>query len=602
MFVSRSFSRSRGFTLIETLSALLVFSLVTIGLVPLFLSSLRGPNLSRSYTIGKNVGVEAMERVRGLPLFVSRGAQNQAVDVLDLYYPRASGPGYAAGVYQTTCVGGARSAAALHCPRDVPTGYTVRFTASFVAANGQTVVLPPSDYDAALAGKDDPPSQLIRMAITTSWSIQGRNRSYTLTTLLAARSSDLRLSGVAILNHIVKVSTSYRSSQIYDLTALGGNVESRIETRSASVADQAVRPARLELVNATDPAAATQTLEGDTAVLHAPPTAPIAAQADAAGGVLSLLGQQVAGINRTLAGPSTPIEATLTAAADGEVPKASGGFDFTTADGGPSFWVDQPQAARGETPACLITPEECLRLLSGSRMVSMTSPLRGWASTKTGALGSFDRGVTGGAHAEFVELNLLPVQFANSPSGGPLLALRNFSADVACSATANAFSVSSSATWAGTLRYWGVSDPLTGVGGYVDVPVSSTLPLSIGNPLVYAQPRPVDGDADGDGDRDDDLNSLSGDLFLFPIADHGHAHEDGSRNHGGFLEELRVSSGTSRTDAQRGRTASATTAGNLGGALRIRTVPLPTAADSGYNPAPITLQIGSLECATEDAR
>lgn len=593
MLITCARADTRGFTLVEVLSALLVFSLVTLGLVPLFLTSLRGTNLSRSFTIGKNIGVESMERVRGLPFFVSRAAQNKPVDVLDLYYPRY----ISTGVYISNCTGGARPSTAIHCPRDIPAGYSISFRATFVAADGQTTVVPPLGYDAAVVGRDEPPTQLVRMRITTSWSFQGRDRSYAVATLLGARISDLRVSGVALANHAVKINTAYRAAQIYDLSAVGGNVESRIETRSASVADQAVRAARLELVNTSDPTEATQAFEGDTAILHAPPTSPTVAETDAPGGTLSLLGQLLAGVNRSLAGPAMPVEARLAASAAGETPKASGGFELSIADGEPSLWVDQPQAARGENEGCVTAPASCLRLLAGAELVEVPSTLRGWALTETGALGSVDRGVRGRAHTEFAELSLLPVEFANRPGGAPLVLIRNFAADVACDATANAFTVSSSATWSGTLRYWQVSDPLTAAAGYVDVPISSTTPLSIGpaanqsNPMVYSARRTEAAET-----------SMAGDLFLFPIQDHGHVHENGSSNHGGFLEELRVSNATSRTDAQRGRTASATTTGNLGGAVRIRTVPLPTATGSGYSPAPITIQVGSLECETEDRR
>ena len=60
-----------GLTLVETMAALLVFALVTLGTFPLLASALRGGNLSRSGTVGKNLAQEALERIRGLPYFVS---------------------------------------------------------------------------------------------------------------------------------------------------------------------------------------------------------------------------------------------------------------------------------------------------------------------------------------------------------------------------------------------------------------------------------------------------------------------------------------------------------------------------------------------------
>ncbi len=79
----------RGFTLIEVMAALVVFSLMTLGIVPLLLSSMKGSELSQSYAIGKNLAVEAMERVRGLPYYVKFDTQKDGrpIDLLDLYYP-----------------------------------------------------------------------------------------------------------------------------------------------------------------------------------------------------------------------------------------------------------------------------------------------------------------------------------------------------------------------------------------------------------------------------------------------------------------------------------------------------------------------------------
>ncbi|HEX2196941.1 MAG TPA: type II secretion system protein, partial [Actinomycetota bacterium] len=57
--------REGGFTLVETLAAMMIFSLVTLGTTPLLLSSIRGATLSGSFTVGKNLASEAMERVRG---------------------------------------------------------------------------------------------------------------------------------------------------------------------------------------------------------------------------------------------------------------------------------------------------------------------------------------------------------------------------------------------------------------------------------------------------------------------------------------------------------------------------------------------------------
>lgn len=604
-------SASGGFTLVETLAALLVFSLVTIGLIPLMAASLRGPNLSRSFTVGKNIAVEAMERVRGLPFYRSQTAAAGDVDVLDYYFPRydAASP----TVFTTICVGGARVLPS--CPRDVPSGYTVTFRASFVAADGGTVLTPPATYDSDVAAADEPPSQLLRMTVTTSWQLLGQARNYTLDTVVGARLSDLAVQGVAIVNYGVKVSTSFEGSEQHSLTVTAGNSDSRIETRSASVADQAVRVARLELVNVTDPTEPDLVEEGDVELLHAPPTPPTPVDASAPAVALSLLGLQVAGVDETLAGESAP-EADLEVDVSSELPRAQGGFTFGSpageADGEMDVWVDHPHALRFTEESCgdaddgeegeSEDPGCALRLLPGADLVQLRQQLgeslSGWALTETGAVGSFDRGVRGRAHVEFPQLALFPTTFA--PDG--VFLVESFQADVSCDATANAFSAAASAGWGATIRYW------DGLANAYSTPMSVSVsappaagtdplrPLRDQNPIILVDP-------DVSAERVE--GSAAGDVHLFPAV-HEHPRGDGTlvrHEHQGYLRDLQgLRNPRTVPDAQSGRTAVANTTGSVGGAISIDTVPIPTAEDSGFNPTAIGVLLGSLECRTEDAR
>ncbi len=89
----------QGFSLVEVLAAMSVFGIITLGTVPLVLTSLKGAALSRSYTVGKNLAVQAMERARGLPYYVDFPTQKayasdtgapRKVDLLDMYYPSST--------------------------------------------------------------------------------------------------------------------------------------------------------------------------------------------------------------------------------------------------------------------------------------------------------------------------------------------------------------------------------------------------------------------------------------------------------------------------------------------------------------------------------
>jgi prepilin-type N-terminal cleavage/methylation domain-containing protein len=134
----RLLRREQGYTIVEVMAALVVFALVTVAVVPLLSTSIRSSLLGNTYAVGKNLTVQAMERIRGLPYFISYTAQSGKVDVLDLYFPdktsataeqryTASDPAY---TFTTTCTSEASANPA--CPKNLPAGYTVIVSAQFV--------------------------------------------------------------------------------------------------------------------------------------------------------------------------------------------------------------------------------------------------------------------------------------------------------------------------------------------------------------------------------------------------------------------------------------------------------------------------------------
>jgi len=158
-----------GFSLVETMWALLVFSIITLGTVPLLLGALRGAALSSSYTVGKNAAVEAIERARDLPYHISYSSQDSKVDVLDLYFPGLTG-GYDAATktFTTTCT--PATTASVPCPKALAGGYTVVFEAQFVNPTTTTPetynpVAPATGYEWSSAVADTPPSQLLKLNV-----------------------------------------------------------------------------------------------------------------------------------------------------------------------------------------------------------------------------------------------------------------------------------------------------------------------------------------------------------------------------------------------------------------------------------------------------
>lgn len=280
-----------GFSLIEVLAALFVFTLLTLGLIPLLTSSIRGSNTARADTIGKNVALKAMERVRGLPYHISYATSTDRVDVLDLYYPNddPGSPGLVTvgGVtlYRTTCP----AAGTPECPVDIPDGYTIRFDAQFVdpvttgaqptpgeTATSYANVPPRAGYQWDSPTNDRPERQILQMAITASWTVGGTNESYTITSLVSDRDfGERKTKATATMSYALDVYTAYDANAGggTDLSAANAFIatsESDIEGRRLSTARQTSTAVRGEIQESAG--GSLGTVVGATSnVLQAPP-------------------------------------------------------------------------------------------------------------------------------------------------------------------------------------------------------------------------------------------------------------------------------------------------------------------------------------------
>ena len=282
----------QGFSLVEVLAAMSVFGIITLGTVPLVLTSLKGAALSRSYTVGKNLAVQAMERARGLPYYVDFPTQKayasdtgapRKVDLLDMYYPSYD----ASGVFTTTCTDSVADRQRPECPKEVPPNYTVVFKARFVSAVAsgssetyQTKVAPgsyawnPSTY----SGQDRPPTQLVELTVTASWQMRDATRSFSLKGLIGDRPyGKVTVDGAANLNYLVRATTVLvdASGGRRRVVGTAGMSESGVQTKTISSADQTVRAAQLQLFDVpSDPSLQGTLLEeqaGASAGYHAAP-------------------------------------------------------------------------------------------------------------------------------------------------------------------------------------------------------------------------------------------------------------------------------------------------------------------------------------------
>lgn len=578
-----------GFTLMEVLAALMVFTIVTLGVIPLLAASLRGSNLARTSNVAKNLGVRAMERVRGLPYhrgLVTDGTTIVPVDVLDFYHPGEAQP--------TVTVCDSTTGGRPACPQNIPDGFKITFRATFVKGDGVTPLSPAAyDYDATDATKEEPPSSLLHMKITVGWkAVTGQNRSFELDGLVGDRAfGGLDVRGVAHIEYGVQVLTSLEDAatdQVYALSAFAGSSRSDVQVRVDETADQTVEAATMTLTD--ELGAVRDKAVGAVADLHAPPSQPVVPDVnDTTPDTVALPnGLEVGGVEGSLADD-------LRVAASGDTPAAEGAFSLLTTGEVSRFWVDNPAARRGPRGIDL-------RLIPTAKLLSLAvmdgSSVEGSASAVTGASGV--AGVESTATVSVSSLRLFPTQFildqvdpdnqlgtADDRPGaeyrGAVVAVDDFTATVACEGSGVGAVSNPTITWSATLRYW--SDPRDGLtnGAYVSVPLSATAasdPLrgipNLATVLAYEQPASNVPDVDE-----------AGDIYLF---------DDPDADRNGYLRSWAASVGAANnasiTDDKRASEA------DVDGAIRIDTADVP-AVDEEF---PFRITMGSLNCEAVDFR
>lgn len=602
-----------GFSLVETLAALIVFGLITLGLIPLLASSIRGSNTSRTATVGKNLAVEAVERVRGFPFYISYGTQARKVDVLDLFYP-ARTPTFGGGTctgflssgtatctstsytangpsYITTCP----NASNIACPNNIPSGYTLTFDMSFVNASAGSPETysrstPDPTYTYASTSLDRPKTLLVQLTVTARWTAPGRGpRTYQVRTLLSDRQfSGLKVLGDAAIDYGVQMVTGYADiGTINDteLTATAGHSVSHIETRRAAAASSLVRAGEITLIDlilAQDDTDGNEYYSttprlGVEETVVAPPDAtvnPAAVSNPAAVVHPNNSYDMVAQLDTT---DSDAVSATTTSA----LPAASGSFDFSPSSSD-EILIANARADQAGNRSELEDPEDWI-----ARVITKASnAMDGATSTATNALGT-QPGVASSSTVSFSELHLFNTDFiddVDSRFGGAVIAITGpvsggnpsgvFSASATCNAdndgTQNA--TAARGTYSGALWYW--RDPTEnnddGDGSYVSVnlaPGSDVLtPIMNGAPiLVY------------------DTNPDNRDIYLF--------------NEGGqyYIETWANLASATTSVTNSGRVTSA----RMENAVSLETAPLEGSSEPG---TALSLGIGSVNCRAEDYR
>ncbi|HEX2295512.1 MAG TPA: type II secretion system protein [Actinomycetota bacterium] len=582
-----------GFTLIETLAALMIFSLVTLGTTPLLLSSIRGASLSGSFTVGKNLTSQAMERVRGFPFFesVKNLTNPPRRDVLDLYFPDrvagASGSGFTGGdTYVTLCTSTSKLPAgsgSQACPPRVPPGFTVRYDAQFVnpgpapapGAQQTFVVQPPgANYNWSTTATESPPARLLSIKVTTSWNQGSRARSFSLSSLVGVRHlTDEQFRAHGKVGSVALTRTSYVDGQgrMSNLSVNGGESESSLSSRALAEADQEVRGARATLVRQeyvdgsgnVVPAVTLQDTAAAAAVLHAPPNPVIST---VSGGNFTMSHPEIPSLPIAFVGNTSVMETGAATEVVNELPRAVGNLRYTSTGNVPTMWVNN-QADVGASTELMLSPlanEGMVTFVrSGSNRMRADTSAQAYSLTSSG--GGY---VESKANASFYEMRLFPTTFVTSTERA-VLKITNFNASFTCKAVASTGTATATGSWTAELRYWHV--PATGPPGYKFVPIGGSTaggsPLTFTeNPLVYDNPV-----------------GTANDLYLF---------RDDALGRKGYLLEMTTTPTPASTNT------GGSTSVSMDHAIEIITAP----TKPGVGETALNITIGNLSCGAVDNR
>jgi prepilin-type N-terminal cleavage/methylation domain-containing protein len=585
-----------GFTLVEVMAALSVFAIITLGVIPLMLSAIRGSAVSRSFTVGKNVALEAMERARGLPYFVDYPTQKgyvttsgsvRKVDLLDMYFPSYE----PSGTYITPCPSSGLPNPA--CPRTLPAGYSVEFRARFVTPKKVTTAgITKETYDLKTpntnykwnpepyANEDAAPADLLELTVQSSWTFGGEVRDFEVTSIIGDRAfKATTVRGKGTVDFAIQVATHYTAADgtKTQLNALGGMSESRIVTRTASVADQSVQSADIRLLTVPPDPSQTATevaaIDGAESFGHAPPDAIPAADA------------QLPEAMDTTAGIDATETEDLKVSVSQELPTATGSFFYPVSGGSERhFWVNGQAGPDNLTGLQLDNSQDLV-----SFRPRANESLSGGTAATTTPVATLSRRVETTATVGFGRLRILKALGATGingtvPNSGStitseqaVVVIDDFTASVSCkstAATSGGNAALATKSWSAKLYYWADKKPENNIpdGEYQEVLLSSsagTDPLSgIGpsnNPLVYDGPTPVQ------------------DVYLF---------KDGSK--AGYLQSWSSLVGQTTNVNATGRVTQA----SIDGAVRIVTAPTNTLESDSS----ISVTLGKLSCEATDHR
>ena len=310
-------SSQRGLTLIETLVAISIFSIMTLGLVPLLGAAMKGGATSRTESVGRNITAKTLERLRGLQYHTAYSPTTLEVDLLDYFFPKrtpaltlptvSTGFDAATNSYVTTCT--AATSATVPCKvlsagTQLPAGHAITVTATFKNPDNPTTTVPvPVAYAWDSPGNDTPPSQLLEVRVHTTWPVGATQRSFTLTSFLSDRGKrgsqpqaatpappeppaasgvpeNIKLRAEARIDYAVEATTTFQDTQVPPrksemVGTMGTALAYGEQLASGSKADLSVRSGSTTMIRPANPnvpgdAGYSAAITGATMDAHAP--------------------------------------------------------------------------------------------------------------------------------------------------------------------------------------------------------------------------------------------------------------------------------------------------------------------------------------------
>lgn len=478
---SRGVLRARrgdvGFSLIEMTVALSLFAIAAAGMIPLVVGSMRASVVAKYSSQAKNLAQQQLEYMRSLPFHVAHQNGLGYVDLLDVHFRDRSavstnircpgGAGYTAATSTYKCNSGTLAA-----PYSL---FSISTDSQFLDFN-RTVVVPPSAYNSQTVGSDQPPTGLLGVTVTVSWSQYGANKTFSLYSQIATHSPT-----APVVVQQSKVSAVRVLSSVRDVVGAESalRLEAGVVNASGSVEKGSEASATVQGAEAT--LGDVLPVRGATVVFAAPPTT-TGVSSTIASGVLGSLPCGYACFG------STTVAGDLKAEITGGNPTVGG--TGVAPSGGSSATLTEPQhnqyAFKFFNDA---SDPSGLNLMIAEPMVFMSGYPGGPTQTAQGSgflkatNSTTVHTVTTNGYATTTEIDILPTSktpVINGRKGG-VVRVRLDSAVLGCTTNGTAGTFPGT-TWSGAVQYFDVAansySAWIGVGPTAGADPLAAVPLS----------------------------------------------------------------------------------------------------------------------------